>query len=129
MGLFRKSNKSRSQQPPDRLATEAREKYQSQDFEKALDLFGEAIDKLHTMYVFASPGQRHRQPSSDDILIIEGFLMSLGAVLENNRNADIDAIVQRTTGYLTQIAQTVQGESGNAEPYMEGVQRIIDMRQ
>lgn len=129
MGLFGKSNKSRSQQPPDRLAAEAREEYQSQAFEKALELFGEAIDKLHTMYVFASSGQRHRQPSSDDILIIEGFLMSLGAVLENNRNADVDAIVQRTTGYLTQIAQTVQNEGGNAAPYMEGVQRIVDMRQ
>jgi hypothetical protein len=95
---------SGSDQIPDRLAREAAAHYGQSRFSAALDSYGEAIDKIHTMCVMAAPGSRIRFPGQQDQPILDGFVSSLGATLAMDPHADLRAEVERTSAYLYQIA-------------------------
>lgn len=66
-----------SLQIPDELAQRAHIQYGSSNFMSAVDLYSQAVDKLHTMYVVGEC--KHRQPSQSDAPIIEGLVSAVGA--------------------------------------------------
>jgi len=110
MGLFsRKIEDSGSSGPsgtqiPDRLAQRAAVEYGNSRFTAALELYGEAIDKIHTMCVVAQPSGRIRSLGAQDQPILDGFNNSLGAALAMDSTADVDRIVEQAMNYLREIA-------------------------
>lgn len=117
MGIFsRKSAKSggggQELQYPDELAQEAAMAYGSGNFASALETYGTAIDKLHTMCVVAAPGSRIRTPGANDQPILDGFNNSLGVVLTDSPKDSHAELVSRTISYLNQIAAEAGPESG-----------------
>lgn len=110
MGLFSRKTESSgsasagSLQIPDQLAQRAAREYGTSNFMGALELYGEAIDKIHTMCVVASPSGRIRSLGAQDQPILDGFNNSLGAALAMDSTADVDRIVEQTLGYLREIA-------------------------
>ena len=112
-------------QPPDKYARRGAAYYGNQDFANALDMYGEAIDKLHTMYVFPAPRDRRRQPSVADEPILQGFISSLGAALAMDSSLQVGARVERAINYLGQIAQVAQREDqATASRYLAAIDEI-----
>jgi hypothetical protein len=121
MGLFSRKAPRPEQQIPDELASQAVSQYGSGDFLAALETYGQAIDKIHTMCVVANPSSRIRTPGAQDQMILDGFNNSLGAALETNAHANLSAVVERTVAYLSQIA----GEAGPESPrYLSAIESI-----
>ncbi|GGM16080.1 hypothetical protein GCM10011594_40110 [Nakamurella endophytica] len=106
------------------MATRAHTLYTQHKFGGALELYAEAIDKIHTMCVVAKPESRIRTPSESDAAIIDGFVDALGAALATNQSADAVSIASRTQGYLTQIGQEAARQGINATVYIAGCESI-----
>lgn len=123
MGLF--SRKPRAPQPqmqvPDELAQEAALQYGSQNFAGALETYGSAIDKIHTMCVVAARQSRIRTPGEQDQRILDGFNNALGAALAMNRDLDVRSTVEQALNYLAQIADEAGAEAGR---YVEAAKKI-----
>lgn len=112
-------------QPPDEYARRGAVYYGNQDFANALDMYGEAIDKLHTMYVFPAPQDRRRQPSVADESILQGFISSLGAALAMDPSMQVGARVEKAINYLGQIARVAQREDqASAGRYLAAIDDI-----
>ena len=110
MGLFRGKGTTPDSgppvQPPDELAARARLEYGHARFAAAAELYSEAVDKLHTMYVM---GQcTYRQPSSSDKLITDGLTSAVGAALAENSSVAVRGLIERSSGYLNEILQLPQ---------------------
>lgn len=108
-------------QVPDELAQEAALAYGNGNFVVALDTYGTAIDKLHTMCVMADRGSRIRTPGPADQPILDGFNNSLGVVLSDAPKENYASLVQRSASYLREIAAEAGGESGR---YLEAANAI-----
>jgi hypothetical protein len=108
-------------QVPDELAEKAALLYGNGDFPAALETYGAAIDKLHTMCVAAAPGSRIRTPGPQDQPILDGFNNSLGATLSMNAQASVAQQMEQSTAYLRQIAAEAGAESTR---YLEAVANI-----
>ncbi|TFV91149.1 hypothetical protein [Blastococcus sp. CT_GayMR16] len=125
MGWFREKTAGRGRtaplQMPDQLAQEAADQYGNRDFAGALQTYGRAIDKIHTMCVMASPGSRIRSPGPQDQPILDGFNSSLGAALALNPRLDVATEVERATAYLRQVAMESPGE---APRYFDAIERF-----
>lgn len=111
MGLFNRnkagSNKSPSSlQIPDELAQRAHAQYGSANFVAAAELYSQAVDKLHTMYVVGEC--KYRQPSQSDAAIMEGLVTAVGAALAMDSNAPVRSMVEQSIGYLRQITELPQ---------------------
>lgn len=117
MGLFRRSSvgpagSAAPVQIPDKLAQRAQLEYGNSNFVAAAELFSEAVDKLHTMYVVG--GCTYRQPSPADALITEGLLSSVGAALAMNEDAPVKSLIEKSSNYLGEIDQMPQARSAGA---------------
>lgn len=129
MGLFKRQQPSTTGvtrpaglQPPDAKAAEAKDLYSQQRFSTSLDAYGEAIDKLHTMYVMG--GSRYRTPSADDDTILNGFVSALGASLAVNKSEPITNAVEQACGYLLQIEQMCASEGIDGRRYAVAIADI-----
>ncbi len=106
MGLFNRSKtgsnrSSSSLQIPDELAQRAHSQYASSNFMAAAELYSQAVDKLHTMYVVGEC--RYRQPSQSDSSIMEGLVSAVEGALAMDSNAPVRSLAEQSIGYLTQI--------------------------
>lgn len=113
MGLFSKKKGAApggGRQYPDELAEEAQLAYGTSDFARAMEGFATAIDKLHTMYMVASPGSRIRSPGPQDQPILDGFVNSVGAGLSMDLPLD-RTLTEKTLNYLGQIAVEAGSEA------------------
>lgn len=111
MGLFNRKDRNESApvspvQIPDQLAQRAQLAYGNGRFTEAAELYSEAVDKLHTMYVVGDC--RYRQPSRDDSKITEGLVSAVGAALAMDANAPVRPLAEKSISYLTQIVQIEQ---------------------
>lgn len=86
-----------------------------------MELFGQAIDKLHTMYVAADPSSRIRSPGPQDTPILQGFTRALSAVLTQGATAETRQIAERTASYLADIARMASAAMG---PYLTTIDEI-----
>jgi hypothetical protein len=111
MGLFNRSKAGSKRSPsslqiPDELAQRAHIQYGSSNFVAAVDLYSQAVDKLHTMYVVGEC--KYRQPSQSDASIMEGLVSAVGAALAVDSNAPVQSFAEQSVGYLTQIMELPQ---------------------
>lgn len=127
MGLFSRKERTPSSsrpradlQPPDEYGQQAQAAYGSQQFHRAFDLYCSAIDKLHTMYVVGDC--RYRQPSSSDTYILEGWVSATGATKATQPGALNRNDLERSIGYLNQIADTARAHGADAEPYVKAAE-------
>lgn len=121
--LSKKAPKAPPQQIPDELASRAADQAASGEHQGALESYGEAVDKIHTMCVVAQPGSRIRQPGAQDQGILDGFNAALAAVLSANPEAaGVSSTVERTVAYLQQIADEAGPESGRYFAAIEAIQ-------
>ena len=116
MPLFGKRHEREGQasplQPPDEFAAKGKAAYGGADFATAAEAYGNAVDKLHTMYVFPAPHDRHRQPSGQDQPILQGLISSLGAAEESGTRQR--GVAQQSAGYLRDIGNTLQDQGNSA---------------
>lgn len=108
VGLFNRAKSASASsgstlQIPDQFAERARGAYGNSDFVRAAELYGDAIDKLHTMYVMASPPCALRRPSQSDASITEGIVSAVGAALAMDSRAPVQNVAERSIGYLNEI--------------------------
>lgn len=109
VGLFNrnksasKSSTPSSLQIPDQFAQRAREAYGNSDFVRAAELYSDAVDKLHTMYVMANPPCAVRKPSPSDALITQGIVSAVGAALAVDPTAPVREMAERSIAYLNEI--------------------------
>lgn len=96
-------------QVPDELAESAHTRYGNADFVAAAELYGEAVDKLHTMYVVGAC--KYRQPSRSDARITEGLVAAVGAALAMDSNAPVHPLAEQSIGYLGQIMALPEAQS------------------
>jgi len=124
MGLFsKKGPKAQPLQIPDELAVKAADQGAAGNHLAALETYGEAVDKIHTMCVVAQPGSRIRQPGPQDQVILDGFNSALVTVLASDPEAAaVPSIVERTVAYLRQIAGEAGSESGRYNTAIESIQ-------
>jgi hypothetical protein len=124
MGLFsKKGPKAQPLQIPDELALKAADQGAAGDHLAALESYGEAVDKIHTMCVVAQPGSRIRQPGPRDQVILDGFNSALAAVVASDPDpAGVSSTVERTVAYLHQIAGEAGPESGRYHAAIESIQ-------
>lgn len=124
MGFFSKKKGPRSAdlQVPDEFALRATAEADAGNHAGALESYGTAIDKIHTMCVVAQPGSRVRQPSAQDQPILDGFVSSLAAVLSTEPQADPSATVQTAIAYLNEIAGEAGPEAARYRSAMESIQ-------
>lgn len=124
MALFsrKKSTPEPQLQVPDELATEADRQYGNANFLGALETYGRAIDKIHTMCVVADRSSRIRTPGPDDQEILDGFNNSLGAALATDKQASVSSIVEKATVYLQQIAGEAGRESTRYHTAIESIE-------
>lgn len=113
MGLFKRSKAAAGSsaaplQVPDELAQRAQIKYGNSEFVAAAELYSEAVDKLHTMYVVGEC--RYRQPSRSDAPITEGLVSAVGAALAMDSNASVRSSAEQSIGYLSQIIELPQAK-------------------
>jgi hypothetical protein len=127
VGLFSRKDESTSSprqrtdlQPPDEYGQQAQVAYGSQQFHRAFDLYCNAIDKLHTMYVMGDC--RYRQPSSGDVYILEGFVSATGAAKAVDPNLSIGNDVERSVNYLNQIVEVARQRGADAGPFMKAAE-------
>lgn len=127
MSLFSRKEKSapspRQQtdlQPPDEYGQQAQVAYGSQQFHRAFELYCNAIDKLHTMYVMGDC--RYRQPSSGDVYILDGFVSATGAAKAVDPDLSIKNEIERLVNYLNQIVEVARQRSSDAGPYMKAAE-------
>jgi len=106
MGLFNRSKAASSVQIPDELAQRAHRQYGSFNFVAAAELYSQAVDKLHTMYVVGEC--KYRQPSQSDISIMEGLVSAVEAALARDSNAPVRSLAEQSIGYLRQIVELPQ---------------------
>ena len=123
VGLFSRRNPPEELQIPDQLAQQAGYKFGTQDFAGAFNTYAEAIDKIHTMCVVTPRGMRQRTPGERDLVILDGLNNSLGAALAVNPQLDVRKLVERTIGYMDQIAD----EAGEADTLYHDAIRNIDI--
>lgn len=123
MGFFsRQGRKAQPLQIPDELALKAADQAAAGDHITALQSYGEAVDKIHTMCVMAQPGSRIRQPGPQDQLILDGFNSALAAVLASDPGAGgVSSTVERTVAYLHEIAGEAGPESGRYYTAIESI--------
>jgi hypothetical protein len=111
MGLFNRSKAGSKRSPsslqiPDELAQRAHTQYGNSNFVAAAELYSQAVDKLHTMYVV---GQcKYRQPSQSDTSIMEGLVSAVEAALAIDSNAPVRSLAEQSLGYLRQIIELPQ---------------------
>lgn len=124
MGIFSKKRSGSSGrgelQYPDELAQKAALAYGSADFGTAMEGYANAIDKIHTMCVVASP-PRLRTPGLGDQYILDGFVNSVGASLSMEIPLDAN-LIERTLNYLGQIAGEAGSEAGRYQKAITDVQ-------
>lgn len=110
MGLFNRNKRTRAGtvQIPDELAQRAQIEYGNSSFPAAANLYADAVDKLHTMYVI---GQcQYRQPSQSDSSITQGLASAVGAALAMDPSVQMRSLIVRSIGYLSEILQTPQAK-------------------
>jgi hypothetical protein len=95
-----------SLQVPDELAQRAHIQYGSSNFLAAAELYSQAVDKLHTMYVVGEC--KYRRPSDSDIPIMEGLVSAVEAALSMNSDAPVRPLAEQSIGYLGQIIELPQ---------------------
>lgn len=122
--LNRKEKEPPALQYPDQLAHEAKILYGNQKFRDALEKYGDAIDKLHTMYVIAERSRRQRNPGPDDLYILNGFESALGASKASAQIVDTETFAKQPAHYLQEIVHTIEREGGDARIYIDAVDRI-----
>lgn len=124
MGLFsKKGPKPQQLQIPDELALKAADQGAAGNDLAALETYGEAIDKIHTMCVVAQPGSRIRQPGPQDQPILDGFNSALAAAVASNPDAaGVSSTVERTAAYLQQIASEAGPESSRYHSAISAIQ-------
>lgn len=111
MGLFNRSKAGSKRSPstlqiPDELAQRAHIQYGSANFVAATELYSQAVDKLHTMYVVGEC--KYRQPSQSDTSIMEGLISAVEAALAMDSNAPVRPLAEQSIGYLGQITELPQ---------------------
>jgi hypothetical protein len=121
MGFFSRKTKAPNLQLPDALAQQADLQYGHQDFAGAMETYAEGIDKIHTMCVVASASSRIRTLGPGDQGILDGFNSSLGATLAMEPRREVASLVQRTLGYLREIANEAGNEVGR---YLQAIDAI-----
>lgn len=124
MGFFSKKKDTTSEdlQVPDEVALRAAVEADAGNHAGALESYGAAIDKIHTMCVVAQRGSRVRQPGAQDQPILDGFVSSLAAVLSTEPPADPSATVQTAIAYLNEIADEAGPEAARYRSAMESIQ-------
>lgn len=123
MGLFsKKGPKAQPLQIPDELALRAADQGAAGNHLAALESYGEAVDKIHTMCVVAQPGSRIRQPGPRDQVILDGFNSALAALVASDPDAGVSSTVERTVAYLHQIAGEAGPESGRYHSAIGAIQ-------
>jgi hypothetical protein len=124
MGLFsKKGPKAQPLQIPDELALKAANQAAAGNHLAALESYGEAVDKIHTMCVVAQPGSRIRQPGPQDQVILDGFNSALTAVVTSAPDAaGVSSTVERTVAYLHQIAGEAGPESSRYHSAINAIQ-------
>jgi hypothetical protein len=113
MGLFNRNKAGSKRSPsslqiPDELAQRAHTQYGSSNFMTAAELYSQAVDKLHTMYVVGEC--KYRQPSQSDTLIMEGLVSAVEAALAMDSNAPVRSLTEQSIGYLRQIIELPQAK-------------------
>lgn len=92
-----------SLQIPDQFEQRAQEAYGNSDFVRAVELYSDAVDKLHTMYVMANPACAVRRPSQSDALITQGIVSAVAVALAMDSNASVRKMAERSIAYLNEI--------------------------
>lgn len=123
MGLFNRKDRNESApgssvQIPDKLAQRAQLAYGESSFTEAAELYSEAVDKLHTMYVVGDC--KYRKPSREDSKITEGLVSAVGAALAMDANAPVRPLAEKSISYLTQIVQLEQARQA-ADLYQSAI--------
>jgi hypothetical protein len=129
MGLFSRNKSTPSSapaavemQPPDELAQRGGVAYEGSDFTYAAELYGDAVDKLHTMYVMG--GARYRKPSDSDRPILDGLVNSVGAAIASGRIADVRHHAERACHYLAEIDQMVPPQASGPSIYRQAIDNV-----
>src|SRR5690242_5577511 len=126
MGLFKRNNAPSASsvaplQVPEELAQRAQIKYGSADFAAASELYSEAVDKLHSMYVVGEC--KYRQPSRSDASITKGLVSAVGAALAMDSNAPVRPLAEQSIGYLSEIIELPQAKSA-ADLYEDAISKL-----
>jgi hypothetical protein len=87
---------------PESYGEAAKVRYGHQNFGAAMVLYGNAIDLIHTQYLVLN--MQHRQPSTADTWIVDGFVSAVGASLAMHPDAPVDDEVREATHRLRTIA-------------------------
>lgn len=106
-------------QGPEKAGAEGQAAFTSARYLEAFVLYVKAVDRLHDFYVFES--FRNRQPSPQDLWIVEGLVASLDAARTAQPGVDVREPVREATHRLRTIASACDRAGANATMYREGL--------
>lgn len=87
---------------PETMARGAEDRRFLADYGTALFFYAKSIDMLHTAYGFA--GMQQRRPSQADTPMVEGYVETLGFVMERHPEAPVADCVREVTHRLRSIS-------------------------
>jgi hypothetical protein len=128
MGLFSKRSNEPAQpaqpqlQIPDELAQKAALEYGSQQFSAAAGLYAAAVDKLHTMYAIGNC--KFREPSADDMPILQGLVNSVGAAVAMGSGPAVRQPAASALHYLADIEQTLSARGQNVGMFRQATDNL-----
>jgi hypothetical protein len=107
---------------PETFAAAGRIHYGNQNFAVALLFYRKAIDLMHSIYI--TSGMSSRQPSARDLPIIDDFISSLDATLEQHPESPVDESVREVTHRLRTISTACERAGLPAELYLNALEAI-----
>lgn len=107
---------------PETLAAGGDERLKNGDVGTASFFYRKSIDLLHTNYGYLSMSQR--RPSSNDQPIVDAYLRSLAASLQEHPGAPVDESVREVTHRLRSIASTCELEGLPSGLYRSALDRL-----
>jgi hypothetical protein len=130
MGLFSKRNNTATTkaepqgqlQIPDELAQRAALAYGSQQFTSAAEAYAQAVDKLHTMYAVGNC--QFRQPSPDDLPILEGLVNSVGAAIAMGSAAAVRQSAESSLHYLGDLERTLSARGQDTQMFRQAIENL-----
>ena len=107
---------------PEACGEAAKVRYNHQGFGVAIVLYCKALDLMHTQYVVLN--MQHRQPSTADTWIVDGFVASVGASLAMHPHAPVDDEVREATHRLRTIASMCERVGASSFLYRNALDQL-----
>jgi hypothetical protein len=110
------------QPSPEGVGEAAKERFGCQQFGAAMVLYGKALDLIHTDYLVLN--MQHRQPSTADTWIVDGFVVAVGASVALHPGAPVDDEVREGTHRLRTIAAMCERVGASSFLYRNALDQL-----